>query len=312
MHHALGGDADELARHLAHALLQARLARLPARAAKLVEFAGLRAVARQKFEIFDRQEQPIAAGIVDLEAVVRRARRLDRLQADEAPDAVIDMDDEIAGGERARFGQNVLGAAPALRLPDEPIAENVLLADDGEVRRFEPLFERNDGERQRARARCPRLMIGRYELERFEPMLGQHVAQSLARAVAPAGDDHVQAALAQRPHMRDRGVEHVGALVLPLGSKIAPRPAAAIDDVARARLRLEWGEPRQRLRGEPLLPLVFAQIKPRRRQRLVVRLAGLASRRPRGAPHNCRRSARCARAPPPRRGASSTNGASPT
>ena len=42
-------------------------------------------------------------------------------------------------------------------------------------------------------------------------------------------------ALAQRPHMRDRGVEHVGVLVLPLGGEIAPRPAAAIDDVAGVR-----------------------------------------------------------------------------
>src|SRR3984957_14595600 len=106
------------------------------------------------------------------------------------------MNDKIAGGQRARFGQNVLGAPPALRPPYETIAENVLLADDGEVWRFEPLFERDDGERQRSRARCRRLMIGRYELEWFEPMLGQHVAEPLARTVAPAGDDHIQAPLA--------------------------------------------------------------------------------------------------------------------
>ena len=75
--------------------------------------------------------------------------------------------------------------------------------------------------------------------------------------------------------MRDRGVEHVGALVLAFGSEIAPRPSAAINDVACIRRRLEWGEPRQRLRGEPLFPLVFAQIKPRGRQRLIVRLDGI-------------------------------------
>ena len=233
--HALGGDADEFARHLAHALLQPRLARLPACAAEPVELAGLRAVARQKLEIFDRQEQPVAAGVVDLEAVVRRARGLDRLQADEAPDAVVDMDDEIAGGERARFRQHVLGAAPALRLADQPVAENVLLADDGEVRRLEPLFERDHGERQRAGARGLRLMVGRDEFERLQAVLGEHVAQPLARAVAPAGDDDVQAARAQRLHMGDRGVEHVGALVLPLGGEIAPDVAAAIDDVNRRR-----------------------------------------------------------------------------
>ena len=157
---ALGGDADELARHLEHALLEARLARLPARAAELVELARLRAVARQEFEVLDRQEQPVAAGIVDLEAVVRLARRLDRLEADEAPDAVVDVDDEVARRQRARFGQHVLRAPPALRLPDEAVAENVLLADDGEIGRLEALLERDDGERQRAR-RAPSSPDGR-------------------------------------------------------------------------------------------------------------------------------------------------------
>ena len=81
-----------------------RLARLPGGAAEPVELdAGLlRAVARQKLDVLDRQEQLVAAGVVDLEAVVRRAGRLDGVQADEAADAVIDMDDEVAGGEARR------------------------------------------------------------------------------------------------------------------------------------------------------------------------------------------------------------------
>ena len=101
LRHALGGDADELARHLAHALLEPRLARLPPCPAELVELARLRAVARQKLEVLDRQEEPVAAGVVDLEAVVRRAGGLDRLEADEAADAVVDVDDEVARGQRA-------------------------------------------------------------------------------------------------------------------------------------------------------------------------------------------------------------------
>ena len=253
VHHPLRGDADELAGHLAHALLQPRLARLPTCSAKPVELAGLRAVARQELEIFDRQEQPVAAGVVNLEAVVRRARGLDRLKADEAPDAMVDMDDEIAGGERARLRQHVLGAAPAPRLADQPVAENVLLADDGEVGRLEPLFERDNGERQRAGPRGLRLMVGRDEFERLQAMLGEHMAQALARAVAPAGDDDVQAPRAQRLHMRDRGVEHVGAFVLPLGGEVAPRVTAAIDGVSGVGRRFERGQPRERLsrRGAP-------------------------------------------------------------
>ena len=101
----------------------------------------LRAVARQQFEILDRQEQPVAAGVVDFEAIVRRARRLDRLQADEAADAVVDMDDEIAGAQRRGLREHVLGAALALALAHQPVAENVLFADDGEFGGFETLLE---------------------------------------------------------------------------------------------------------------------------------------------------------------------------
>ena len=38
------------------------------------------------------------------EAIVRRARGLDRLQPDEAADAVVDMDDEVARGQRRDLG----------------------------------------------------------------------------------------------------------------------------------------------------------------------------------------------------------------
>ena len=103
-------------------------------------------------------------------------------------------------------------------------------------------------------------------------MLGEHVAQALARAVAPAGDDDVQTARAQRLHMRDRGVEHVGALVLPLGGEVASGMAAAIDGVNGVGRRFERGQPRERLSGEALLPLVFAHIEAGEGERLIVRL----------------------------------------
>ncbi len=59
---------------------------------------------------------------MDFEAVVRRAGGLDGAQADEAADAVIDVDDEIAGGEARHLGDEILrafrlrgAAAPAAR-----------------------------------------------------------------------------------------------------------------------------------------------------------------------------------------------------
>jgi hypothetical protein len=51
--------------HVADALLELGLARLPAAAAELVERASacVRAVARQELDVLDREEQPVAAGI---------------------------------------------------------------------------------------------------------------------------------------------------------------------------------------------------------------------------------------------------------
>ena len=247
--HALRGDADQFARHFAHALLQPRLARLPARGPQAIEFALLGAVARQQFEILDRQEQPIAAGVMNLQAVVRRARRLDRLQADEAADAVIDMHDEVARRERRGFRQHVLRAPLALLLAHQAVAENVLLADDGQIVRLEAVLQRDDRERQRAGARGLGLRIGGDQLLRFQPVLGEHMAEALARAVAPAGDDDPKALVAQSPDMSNRGVEDVDVFVQALGREIASDPAAAIDDVGGARRGLERRQARQRARS---------------------------------------------------------------
>ena len=110
---ARGGNVDELAGHLADALLQPRLARLPGDAAELVEL-GLRVlgtVARQELDILHRKKELVAARVVKLETGMRRAHRLDGRKADEAPDAVIDMHDDVAGGERRRFADDVLGLA---------------------------------------------------------------------------------------------------------------------------------------------------------------------------------------------------------
>ena len=70
----------------------------------------VRAVARQKLDVLDRHEQLVAAGIVDFETIVRRARGLDGAQADEAADAVIDVDHDIAGGEARDFGDEIFRA----------------------------------------------------------------------------------------------------------------------------------------------------------------------------------------------------------
>ncbi len=46
--------------------------------------------------------EPAVAGIVDFQAVVQRAGSLDGLQPDESADAVVGMDDDVAGREATR------------------------------------------------------------------------------------------------------------------------------------------------------------------------------------------------------------------
>src|SRR5690606_13283987 len=106
------------------ALLEFRLARLPGAAAEPVEhgFGSFGAIARQEFDVLDRQIESALAGIVDLEAVVRRSGGLDRLQADEAANAMIGMDDNVAGRKRRRFGDEVGSPLALLRPAHEAIA----------------------------------------------------------------------------------------------------------------------------------------------------------------------------------------------
>ena len=79
----LGGDLDQLAGDLADAVLHPRLARLPGAAAEPVELdaGAFGAVARQQLDVLDRQEQLVAGGVMNFEAVVRRAGGLDGAQA---------------------------------------------------------------------------------------------------------------------------------------------------------------------------------------------------------------------------------------
>ena len=240
------------------------MAALPAGAAEPVELrlGVFRAVAREKLEVLDRQEQLVVAGVVDLEAIVRRARDLDRPQADEAADAVVHMDHEIARREARDLLQEVLRAARLLAGADEPVAEDVLLADEGEVAGREPLLEPENRQRDRAGRQAEGLGERADGLELLQPVLGQHGAQPVARALAP-GRDHDALALAEQVADLGRGrFEDVRAFQRPLGRERTARPAAAIDDRRlRVRLGLARDDARDRRMLELEAPLVLGEIE---------------------------------------------------
>ena len=279
-----GGDAHELRRHLADAGLETRFPRLPAEPAEAVEFGRrfLVAVAREQFEVFDRQEQPVAAVIVDLQAIVRRAQRLDGFQSGEAADAVIDMDDEIASGETGELGDEIVGAALAAARAREPVAKNVLLGNDRGVAALETGLEAEHGEAEGALRESARLVEVRDRPKIGEPVVQQHVLHALARALAPKGEDHAFVRGLQCARVDHDRVEEVAVFVGALGGEGAAGLAAGVDHVAR-RGHGEGRETDERRVREPRFPFLFREVEPLWRQRLVgralPRLHRLAPRR---------------------------------
>ena len=77
---------------------------------------------------------------------MRGAGRLDRLHTNEAADAVVGVNDDVAGRQRRHFGDEVGATFALLRAAHQPVAENVLLGDEGERVRLETGLKRKHGE----------------------------------------------------------------------------------------------------------------------------------------------------------------------
>ena len=186
-----GGDADQFTRHVADALLHLRLAGLPAGAAQLVQRGALllAAVARQHFDVLDRQEQLLVAVVDQPQAVVRRAGDVQRRQPVVAADAVFLMHDQVALGDFGRLGDELVGALAPARRAGNAFAQQILLADQGQPVGDEAALHAQHDQRDRA---------GRLAADRgpivllrgvLEAVLAQQVGQPLARAAGPGGDD---------------------------------------------------------------------------------------------------------------------------
>ena len=135
---------------------------------------------------------------------MRRARRVDGLEPYEAPDAVIGVHHEVAGRQARRLDQHVarlLGLAAA----DQAVAQDILLGDDGQIRRFEAAFEAQQSEADGGLGRLARVRDGGNLLDFLDAMRAEHRAQPLARAVGPAGHDHALAVGLQRADMVRHG-----------------------------------------------------------------------------------------------------------
>ena len=142
------------------------------------------------------------------------------------------VDDEVARRERRQLGQEGGGALALLAAADEPVAEHVLLGEDGDVRRGEAVVERQDHQR-RLRLAAERFLPAVDELLGLEPVIVEQAGKPLARADAVAGEHDLVAALPKLADMVGDGFVDIG-LLRALRSEIARRLDAEADDPARS------------------------------------------------------------------------------
>jgi hypothetical protein len=117
----------------------AGLARLPGGAAQAVQLdpLPLRPVAGQQVDVLHGQVELRLAAVLKLQAVVRRALYVERAQALVPPDAMVDVDDKVARGQRRGLGEEV-GSPPPPPGARQAVSQDVGLGDDGQIRGLEP------------------------------------------------------------------------------------------------------------------------------------------------------------------------------
>ena len=245
----LGGDLDQFAGDLADAVLELGLARLPAAAAEPVQLdiGVVGAVARQQFDILDRQEQFGLGGIMQLETVVRRAgrprasagRRNGRCRARHGP-----RDRRLARLVTSEMKLSSLRLALRGRTSRSPRMSCSLMTATWSVSKPDSMPTTASIASLRGVACTVRQVLTLVRLS--ELVVAQHAAHAVARALAPQRDHHLLALRLQRLHMRDDGFEHVDGGIGALRREIASLPRAGIDHIGAAVGHRERRQPRQR------------------------------------------------------------------
>ena len=100
-----GGERHQFAGHLGDPILDPGAPGLPARIAQFVEigFAVFGAIARQQFQVLDRQEQLVIAGIDQAQTVMGRAADLEGFEPVIPGNAMFGMHHDIAERQARHF-----------------------------------------------------------------------------------------------------------------------------------------------------------------------------------------------------------------
>ena len=166
---ALRRDLHQLARNLVDAFFQACTALLPCFASETVEHDRFlaAAVAAQHIDIFDRDEELIAALVFELHAIVFGFADSNRFEAEILADAMFSMNNQIAHAERLQLGEECVGILALLFAANKPVAEDVLLGEQFHLVISETCFHRQDhGRRLALRRHTQRFLPGFRHLDR--------------------------------------------------------------------------------------------------------------------------------------------------
>ena len=253
---ALRVELQQLAGHLAQVLAGAGLEVVPRLAAELRERRRVRVgadVARDLADLLVRDEDAVVAAEAEQQVVAGDARDLLRLEAEQLRDAVVLVDDVVAGAEVGEARERTAGRRGRAR---RPAAEDLGVGEqrDAEVAPDEAAPRGRDGERRGPSGSSPGVSIGastrrsRCALalrlaamgERDDDVeaLAEQAGELVLRLREPAGDERrplrvegERLALRQRVEL-GRAVERDlrAALVAPDGAHLVRLP----DEVGRA------------------------------------------------------------------------------
>ena len=147
---ALGVEVDQLAGHLAGGAARLRLHLRPALAAELRELRALAAadVAGDLRELLGRDEDLVAVAVLELEVVAGDAGDGAGVEAGEAGDPVVLVDDVLAGGEIAERGETASGRR---RSRGAAAVDQTPVGNDRELQRRARRIRRRPAPRRRRR-----------------------------------------------------------------------------------------------------------------------------------------------------------------
>ena len=195
-------ELEELFRHVAHRLLDPAFGPFPRRAAQPVDGGPRRPrVLLNEVQPFDRHEELVVTGVPQLEKFLERVADADLLEADERPDAMVHVHDQVADLQIAQVRKKRLGGrfSPLGRAP-------ILLEDVGLGVNLQPGVGQPEAARERAdgdkHGRVPRF-FGAIDRHGEHVVLLQHLDRPFGASRRGRNEERRLSLVAQAANFRD-------------------------------------------------------------------------------------------------------------